>query len=153
MTDTAKHSKKSDEREKREEDEEEDDSAETFQAYFEYNRILRTWFVGFGIGGPAIFLINEKVGARLAEAHLLKWVVMLFLCGAAAQILGAFFNKVANWYVYEGTIDDKAKGGWRHKLAEWYVDHFALDILFDVTSITAFGWAAWLLLTVFSKVS
>jgi len=152
MTDSAEDSEKSP-KVAGVEEEEEEDGAETFQAYFEYNRTLRTWFVAFGIGGPALFLINDKIGTRLAEAHLLRLVVILFLGGAAAQVLGAFLNKVANWYVYQATIDDKVKGGKRHRVAEWFVDQFWPDILLDVTAIAAFGYAAWLLLTVFAKVS
>jgi hypothetical protein len=37
----------------------EEDAVGTFQAYAEYNKTLRTWFVAFGIGGPALFLVND----------------------------------------------------------------------------------------------
>ena len=129
---------------------EEDDAAETFQAYFEYNRILRTWFVAFGVGGPALFLVNDKIATRLAVAHQLRVVVVLFLIGAASQVLGAFLNKVANWYVYQSTMDDEVKGSKRHKAAEWLVNQFWPDIVLDIGTIAAFGYAAWLILTVFA---
>ena len=82
----------------------EEDVAGTFQAYAEYNKILRTWFVAFGIGGPAFFLVNDKLAGALVKEGQLRLVVSLFLAGAAAQILGAFLNKLANWYVYQSMV-------------------------------------------------
>ena len=127
------------------------DGTGTFEAYFEYNRILRTWFVAFGVGGPALFLVNDKIASRLAEAHQLRLIVILFLFGAASQVLGAFLNKIANWYVYQSTADETIKGSKRHLISEWLVDQFWPDIVLDVATIASFGYAAWLLLTVFAK--
>ena len=33
-----------------------DDREEAVEGYREYNRVLRTWFVALGVGGPALFL-------------------------------------------------------------------------------------------------
>lgn len=130
---------------------EEYDATETFQAYFEYNRILRTWFVAFGIGGLAMFLINDKIADRLAEACKLRAVVTLLLIGAALQVIGALMNKIANWYTYQSTIDKKVLGSKRHQISEWFVNQFWPDIVLDVGTIAAFGYAAWLMLTVFAR--
>ena len=46
--------------------EEEIDSTSSYATYLEYNKVLRTWFVAFAIGGPALFLANETLGKRLA---------------------------------------------------------------------------------------
>ena len=70
---------------------------EEFAAYLEYNRILRAWFVAFGIGGPALFLINRPIGERLAENGQLQAVAAMFLIGAGSQVLGAMLNKIGNW--------------------------------------------------------
>jgi hypothetical protein len=126
-----------------------DGTASSFLTYFEYNRVLRTWFVAFGIGGPALFLVNENVARRLAEARELELVVVLFLIGAAAQVLGALTNKVANWYVYLSSVDEAFASTVRYRVAEWLVEQFWIDIVLDVVTIAVFGWAAWLLLTVF----
>lgn len=40
------------------------DASESYSSYFEYNKILRTWFVAFGVGGPALFLINESIAKK-----------------------------------------------------------------------------------------
>jgi hypothetical protein len=128
----------------------EEDVVGTFQAYAEYNKILRTWFVALGIGGPALFLVNEKLADALVRAGQLRLVVILFLAGATAQVVGAFLNKVANWYVYQSLIREDADG-LMHSASDWFVNQFWPDILLDVGTIAAFGFAAWLLLTVFAK--
>ena len=123
----------------------------TFQAYLEYNRVLRTWFVAFGVGGPALFLANDKIAQRLAQAHQLRLVVILFLLGALGQIIGSLLNKAANWYVYRSTTDTGVEGRCRHRVAQWWISRFWPDIVLDLWTISAFGYAAWLLLTVFSR--
>jgi hypothetical protein len=84
-----------------------EDPADSFKTYLEYNKVLRTWFVASGVGGPALFLVNEKIAEKLVKANLLREVAALFLIGAAAQILGALANKVSNWYVYWGGYNDR----------------------------------------------
>jgi hypothetical protein len=42
------------------------DGKEELSAYLEYNKILRSWFVAFGVGRPALFLINAQLGKRTA---------------------------------------------------------------------------------------
>lgn len=128
-----------------------DDAGDGFNAYLEYNKVLRTWFVGFGIGGPALLLVNNNIAKSLVEAGQLRDVVFLFLIGTTAQVLGALLNKIANWYVYIGTVDTSLKGSRRQRFADWLIGQFWIDIAVDVLTIVSFGYAAWLLLTVFAK--
>lgn len=129
----------------------EDDASDGFKAYLEYNRVLRTWFVAFGVGGPAFFLVNDAIARQLVIAGRLRSVVFLFLVGAAVQVLGALLNKIANWYVYIGTIDPTMKGSRRQRFADWLISQFWIDITIDTITICSFGAAAWLLMTVFAK--
>jgi hypothetical protein len=126
-------------------------STEYFKTYFEYNKVLRTWFVAFGVGGPALFLVNEKVAERLAQFGLLREVAALFLIGAAAQIAGALLNKVTNWYSYIVEYAPEYRGTWRLSFSRWYGHQFWIDILIDLTTIVCFGLAAWRLLTIFAR--
>lgn len=126
-----------------------DSDTGSFNTYFEYNRVLRTWFVAFGIGGPALFLVNDSLAQRLVEVRQLRLVVVLFLIGVAAQVFGAFINKVANWYVFQaGLADDEET--WVHQAAERIVRMFWIDVILDLLTICVFGWAAWILFTVFA---
>jgi hypothetical protein len=42
------------------------------------------------------------VAEKLAEQHQLREVAILFIIGAAAQVLVAFLNKLASWLCYYG---------------------------------------------------
>lgn len=130
---------------------EDDGESKNFKAYFEYNRVLRTWFVAFGVGGPALFLVNDEVAKRLSQARDLHLVVVLFLLGALAQVLGALLNKVANWYVYLGSADEDFQKTCRYHIADCLIDQFWIDVVLDVGTIATFGCAAWLMLSVFAK--
>lgn len=132
-----------------EQDEEETEVSGSYTTYLEYNRALRTWFVAFGIGGPVVFLVEDQVAARLSELGKLYSVALLFLIGASAQVIGALINKISNWYVYFGNVDSDLNGRWQHKAAEWVVGQFWIDILLDLCTIGAFGYALWTLLAIY----
>lgn len=141
-----------DEREPNEQDDEhDDDGVGSFQTYLEYNQVLRTWFVAFGVGGPVLFLINKDIATRLAAAHELKCIVELFLIGVSAQVFGALLNKFSNLYLYGAAIDKKMITSLFVRFARWWVDQFWIDLVFDVITFSVFGYAAWQLLTVFAK--
>jgi hypothetical protein len=127
-----------------------EDPAESFSTYLEYNKVLRTWFVAFGVGGPALFLVNDKIAERLVKLGMLREVAALFLIGAAAQIVGALLNKITNWYVYIAAYEPTFRGTRMHKLSEWFTHQFWFDILVDVVTIICFGYAAWRMLTIFA---
>lgn len=94
---------------------EDDDGTDSFETYLEYNRALRTWFVAFGVGGPALFLVNDTLAQRLVADGQLRLVVLLFLIGAGAQVGGALLNKFANWYVYSSALDAESPNRWVHR--------------------------------------
>lgn len=95
-----------------------------FEAYFEYNKALRTWFVAFGVGGPAMFLIHGDLARALQQSGNLKCVVGLFLTGAAAQITGTLINKICNWYMFYETVDPTVRNTVRFRIAEWLIHQF-----------------------------
>jgi hypothetical protein len=125
------------------------DYGDSFKSYIEYNKTLRTWFVAYGIGGPALFLVNDKVADRLLKAGSLKLVVLFFLMGIFLQVTGALLNKIINWYVYESTLDPSLLSTRRHRCANWLIDQFWIDVLIDIFTIASFGMAAWHIFTVF----
>jgi len=127
------------------------DGKEELSAYLEYNKILRSWFVAFGVGGPALFLINAQLGRRLAESGQLAQVSGMFLVGAGSQVVGALINKTSNWYVYRGARDPVYQTKRRYWFCKWVVVQFWLDIALDLIAVTAFGFATWQLLTVFGS--
>jgi len=130
---------------------------ENFEKYSEYNRILRTWFVVFGISGPAALLANEAIRSELIVANELKYVVFLFLLGAGAQVLVAGINKFSNWYCYAGRLPTHGKSSRWHTLNRWWrdcwikiIDYFWIDMIADLVTAVSFVWAIWRMLTVFA---
>lgn len=118
-----------------------------YSTYAEYNRALRAWFVAFGVGGPVVFLVNQDLGTKLSELDALMPVAILFLVGAAAQILVALINKISMWCHYYGEANRKFKGTCRYRAARWVGKQFWVDIILDIVSIVAFAIA---ILTVFA---
>jgi len=127
------------------------DGKEELSAYLEYNKILRSWFVAFGVGGPALFLINAQIGKKLADNGELRYVSALFLVGAGFQVSGALINKVANWYVYRGASDLAYQQKHRFKFCRWLVHQFWIDVGLDLATVAAYGFATWHLFTVFGS--
>lgn len=128
------------------------DASGSLGAYFEYNKVLRTWFVAFGVGGPALLLSNEKLTKLLSASGDLRLVSVLFLVGGGAQVVVALINKVANWYVHSKYHQVGVTPTFKHHAAEWIANQFWIDVLADIVSVCVFGWASWLLLTVFVSV-
>ena len=129
------------------------DGKDELAAYNEYNKVLRTWFVGFGIGGPAFFLINQAIGQRLADSGQITLVSSMFLLGSGSQVIGALINKICNWYVYRGANDDEFRKRKRYRFSHWLVHQFWIDIILDLVTVTAFGIAVWHLLAVLAPTS
>lgn len=65
-------------------DEREKQKLEYFESYNEYNKILRSWFVAFGIGGPVIFLTNDALYVDFLELDKRGCIFTLFLVGLSA---------------------------------------------------------------------
>jgi len=123
--------------------------SDNLEKYTEYNKVLRSWFVAFGVGGPAIFLINDEVRNKLIETGEIKVVVFLFLFGATVQISIAFINKVINWYVHQGNDEEFVKTI-RYRWSETITNWFWLDIVTDLLTFGAFGCAVWKVFTAFA---
>jgi len=121
-----------------------------FGNYADYSRTLRAWLVAYGVGGPVLFMTNEKVSEKIAksgEAHL---IISLFLIAVAVQVIGSFINKWAAWYVYRGHDDEAYKTKDKYKRWAWVNDQTWFDIGVDLVSMVLFAWGTMLLLGLFA---
>ena len=125
-----------------------DSQKDYFDAYLEYNKALRTWFVAFGVGGPALLLANQQVATALSKAQQLECVAIAFLIGICAQIAGALLNKVANWYVYANLTPIVKKESIQYKVSYGFLGHFWIDWVIDAVTIIAFCYASWKMIRV-----
>ncbi len=108
-----------------------------WNAYYNYNNTLRAWFVAFGIGAPATFLINEDLIKYITPETGNVSIVEFFVFGAAAQVLMAFINKTINWchYYKLSTFENNPVGLWQmipnhiSKIHNWYIIDFTFDLI------------------------
>lgn len=109
-----------------------------YGAYDHYSRILRTWLVAYGIGGPVLLLNSEVLLRKIAESGLAKIVGGLFLTGVAMQIGIAAINKATMWACYYGELYPEFQVKRRYKFAEWFSEQFWADLAIDIMSIILF---------------
>jgi hypothetical protein len=122
-----------------------------YEGYAEYNRILRSWFVAFGIGGLAMLLVEERLRTALIGSGTARLVVALFLTGVALQILIAGLNKYANWYCYAGEDDAAYQRTAAYRFWSGVARQFIIDVVVDVATAVCFFAAIGLLFGVFAR--
>lgn len=111
-----------------------------FKVYQEYNLILRAWFVSFGVGAPAIFLINDNLYNKLiALKAVLPWIIYPFLLGLFLQVFITFINKTINWSIYFGEEKESFKSSCLYKFSDWISEKYLFDFGFDLITIAAFS--------------
>jgi hypothetical protein len=64
--------------------------------YQEYNKLLRTWFVAFGIGVPALLYSRPDLLERLGGFQQTA-IVTALLVGSIVQVLVAYLNKYCSY--------------------------------------------------------
>lgn len=109
-----------------------------FESYAEYNRILRSWFVAFGIGGLAMFLVEEKLRAALLQSGQARAIITLFLAGVALQIFIAGLNKYANWFCYYGEDEPAYQKSVAYRFWSVIAREFIIDVIVDVATAFCF---------------
>ncbi len=124
---------------------------EYFHIYADYAKTARAWLVGFGIGGPVLFLTQSDVSEELTNSKLGFWITLLFLIGIATQVGITLLNKWNNWFSYRDYLknpEERDATPWA-KRRERLSDRFWIDVVADIISVGAFLVATVMLLTVF----
>jgi hypothetical protein len=116
-----------------------------WENYQEYNKTLRAWFVSFGVGGPALLLVNAALLETVRRSGYALCIIVLFLLGGVFQIVVAFLNKTASWHMYRGEGDDAYMATGKYKCWAKINDSYWIDFLLDVLTLLAFGAAIVLL--------
>lgn len=114
-----------------------------FDAYQEYSKVLRTWFVVYGIGGPVLLFTNDAFTKALKASGEGKSLVALFLAGVALQVGLAALNKFSMWGIYFGEFKNDFKGTCRYRLSHWFSEQFWIDCVVDVLTLVLFAVATW----------
>jgi hypothetical protein len=121
-----------------------DEPDDYFADYDEYAKVLRTWFVAYGIGGPVLLLTNEAVRGKIVASGLSGYIASAFLVGVGLQVVLAITNKTALWGCYKAARQPELRKRRRYCVAHWFAYVLWIDLLFDVVSLFAFGLATYL---------
>ncbi len=116
---------------------------EYLAAYGEFSKVLRTWFVAYGVGAPVLLITNEAVSTAIKTSGSAKTIGGCFLAGAALQIILATLNKAAMWVLYYGEENQSFKGGNSYKVGYWFSEHISIDLMVDSATLILFGIATW----------
>lgn len=112
--------------------------------YQEYNKLLRTWFVAFGIGGPALLYSKPELLQELSETNRSR-IVWAFLLGSAIQVVLALINKTVSWvehnYQLKRTKSLTLGRNLLERICIWLDNKFGVDVLFDLISAVLFAYA------------
>ncbi len=121
-----------------------------YEAYANFARHLRSWFIAYGIGGPTLFLTNDAAMKRLLDSGAGRVVAYLFLAGVSVQIIVAFLYKTAMWYLYRGESADGVKSHWWYKACDWLSESYCIECVGDVATFIFFAWATLKVLSTFA---
>ena len=125
-------------------------SAAHYANYQEYNKTLRTWFVTFGLGVPALLLVNDKLWPALYAYTHHTWIIQLYIIGCAAQVGVAMLNKFIAWHNYDDHQTSATRDSCLHKLCRKLENVFLIDMVADAITAIAFAYATLLVFEVFA---
>lgn len=125
--------------------------SEFYDAYAAFARTLRTWFVAFGIGVPALLITSDNARALLVGSGCARRVTCIFLAGVAIQVVTAFLYKSAMCYLYLTESDEAKKTGCLYKCFSWVSEWFWLEVVLDLLTLVLFSWATVEMLCLFTK--
>jgi hypothetical protein len=120
------------------------DEREFYSTYEDYSKVLRAWFVAYGVGAPVILATNDRLAAIVTASSATRCISALFLAGVSLQILLAAINKNAMWGCYYAARNpEKTNGKWRFRVAQWLSEQFWIDFVIDIATLISFGIATW----------
>jgi hypothetical protein len=114
---------------------------ENGEAFDRYEKMLRTWFVAYGIGGPILFMIQASLRAKLVAAPNGWLIGILFLAGLAVQVFESFLYKMTTWYLYRGEVENDTKSCRTYAFSEWVERNYWIDIILDLATFALFAYA------------
>jgi hypothetical protein len=110
--------------------------------YHEYTKVLRTWFVAYGVGGAVLLLTDSKLRDMVSRNGWAKLLLISFFIGVFAQILIAYINKYMNWSTYYGYVDPTYKESREYKIARWLTNSIWIDKWIDRVTLYSFTLSA-----------
>ena len=117
----------------------ENSAGEFYEAYAEYNKILRGWLVGFGVGLPSLLFASKDFLQLSGNVYLLSAIISWVAIGIVFQILLALINKTCNWLNYFSAKYKTNSNFIPFRWAATISRQFWIDVVFDLISITSYA--------------
>jgi hypothetical protein len=118
-------------------------ATEYLEAYAEHSKVIRTWFVAYGIGAPVLLLTNDALARALKSSGNARVIAGCFLAAVVLQVVLAAANKFSMWGLYYGETNDPFKATAKYRIAFWFSEAFWIDLLIDLATMVLFGLATW----------
>ena len=112
------------------------------EAYRQHASTLRSWYIGFGIGVPVLFLSNDLLWEKIVASRRFEHIGLAFFLGVAFQVLLALLDKYASWMCYYEGMTGHPKP--LHNEAKWWMEHDFPSIFLDIGTLFLFGVATYL---------
>ncbi len=116
-----------------------------YQAYADFARNLRAWFIAYGIGAPALVLSNKDIWAAVKGSGHFALIGFFFLVGVALQVLEAFLYKSAMWHLYVGELSPEHQRTRWYQIADRLSESFGFELFMDMGALVCFAAATVLL--------
>jgi len=113
-----------------------------FEAYVEFARLLRTWLVAFGIGGPILFLNLKDAYAKLDASPYKSFVVTAFLTRLAPQVISALIYKWVSWFYLVGSVRENMSASRVYRVAAFLTAFPWIGITADIGAVALFATAS-----------
>jgi hypothetical protein len=115
-----------------------------WQPYSEFAKTLRTWFVGYGVGAPALVLTQDDLRRQLGESGMFPRLGWLFLSGVFLQVLLAWLYKTAMWQLYLGENDKGRRSSVWYRSANAISQATWVEVIVDLMTILLFAVATFI---------
>jgi hypothetical protein len=112
-----------------------------YEPYSEFARILRTWFIAYGIGVPVLLLTSQDCWRVVVESGNARSIGLMFLGGVSIQVIMALVYKTAMWQLYSAELHPEHKKSRLYRLSDRLSDQYALEFIMDLITLGFFGWA------------
>ena len=106
-------------------------------AFSRYERLLRNWFIAYGIGAPILLLTQNSLRDEFLDSPDRWCIGILFLIGVVSQVAESWLYKMTTWYLFYGEVKDIKKSR-RYRFSKWIEDHYWIDIACDLSTFGLF---------------
>jgi hypothetical protein len=126
------------------EDPKPDKASDFFDEYKDFAKVLQTWFVAYGIGGPVLLLTNDTLRCKIFASGHACCIGAAFLTSVALQVILGFLNKNALWFCYRAAREPRLKRQRVYRVAHRWAYEFCIEFTLDCISlILLFGATGW----------